>query len=363
MPPSAKPVVLHYTGYAVDGGGVIAIIRALAGAGRFRCLLGADPAFVQRGRPRLHVWRGPAIRGDRIDLPNALRALVVAWRVRQWLRRGSWRVYHGHSRAGLLVALWLALFGERRVAVTVHAFGRRRWFYRWAAARLGDRLHWLGPAMKRHYCASAETWSGCLPDCLPDAAVQPVRPRPVRWPVTFGCAGALVTVKKWEVVVQALALAPRDAPLRLVHVGSEDGSAASRAYAERLRRLGRELGVADRIDWRGGSDDMTSFYGEIDCLIVASPWEASSVAALEAIAAGAPVLAAAGSGTRDLIERCHGGWLFPDDSAAALGRRMMALANGAELSTWRRDDAAMVEFTASHSAADHAAAYDSLFAS
>ena len=362
MPASDQTVVLHYTGNTVDGGGVLAVIRALAGAGRFRCLLGVAPGFIQRGRPRLHLWRGPQIRSERIDGLNAWRALVVAWRVRRWLRRGSCRVFHGHSRAGLLVALWLAFLGERRVAVTVHAFGRQRWFYRWAAARLGKRLHWLGPAMIQHYGAGAPTWSGCLPDCVPDSAVRPAPMRTVRRPVTFGCAGGLVPVKNWELVVQALALVPRETPLRVVHVGAEDGSSGSRAYAGRLRRLAGELGVADRWEWRGATSDMTPFWAELDCLIVASSWEASSVAALEAIAAGVPVLASAGSGTRDLIARCGGGWVFATDSVEALSERMIALAGGPDLSGWHRNDAGLAEFLATRVAATHFAVYQSLLA-
>lgn len=352
--------VLHYTGGHLDGGGVLAVVRALAGAGRFRCILGAGPRFAQRGRPRLHVWRGPPISGERIDLWNAIRAGLVAWRVRRWMRRGSHRVFHSHSRAGLLVALWLALLGERRVVATVHAFGRRRWFYRWAAVCLGGRLYWLGPAMKRHYRLRVEDWSGCLADCVPDSAVCPPRVRPLRPAVVFGCAGSLVPVKQWELIIQALARVSRAMPLRVVHVGSEDGSATSRAYAAQLRHLGAELGVADRIEWRGVSDDMMSFYREIDCLIVASRWEASSVAALEAIAAGVPVLAPDIGGTRDLVERCQGGWLFPADSAEALGQRMSALCGSPELSDWRRNDAALGELMATRSAAVHAGVYDAL---
>ena len=35
-----------------------------------------------------------------------------------------------------MVALWLARAGERRVVVSVHCYGRQRWFYRWAARQL-----------------------------------------------------------------------------------------------------------------------------------------------------------------------------------------------------------------------------------
>ncbi len=352
--------VLQYTGCALDVGGVLAVVRALAGAGRFRCILGAGPRFTQCRHPHLHLWRGPPIEGESIGVRNALRALVVAWRVRRWLRRGSHRVFHGHSRAGLLVALWLAFLGERRVVATVHAFGRRRWFYRWAARRLGDRLHWLDPAMKRHYRIGPEDWRDCLPDCVPDSAVGAPPVRPARPTVVFGCAGSLVPVKQWEIVLHALARVPRAVPVRVVHVGGTDGSAASRAYAARMQGLSGALGAADRIEWRGASDDMMMFFREIDCLIVASRWEASSVAALEAIAAGVPVLAPDASGTRDLVERCHGGWLFRADSASDLAAWMMRLALGRELADWRRDEAAVRGLTATRSAADHAGVYEAL---
>jgi glycosyltransferase involved in cell wall biosynthesis len=358
-----KPTVLHYTGSARDGGGIHAVVRALAATGGFRCILGVHPALEQRHAPHLHLWRGPALKADRIDLLNALRALAVAWRVRRWLRRGRRRIFHGHSRAGLLVVMWLRLLGARRVVATVHVLGRQRWFYRLAARWLKGRIYWLGPAMMAHYRIGGRDWSACLPDCLPPAARRPLKTRCPGRPPVFGCAGALVPVKNWELVVRAVATVPPEVPVRVVHAGGEDGTPASAACAARLRREAEESGAAGRIEWRGVVADMGAFFDEIDCLIVPSRWEASSVAALEAIAAGVPVLASAASGTRDLVERCQGGWLFPADSAEALGQRMMALSRGADLSAWRRNDAALDEFTTPRSAEAHSAVYRSLLES
>ena len=83
----------------------------------------------------------------------------MAWRLRFALTRGR-RIFHGHSRAGLLVGLWLRLFGGERVVVSVHCHGRQKWFYRWAALVLGERMVWLTPAMKAHYDVGARTWAG-----------------------------------------------------------------------------------------------------------------------------------------------------------------------------------------------------------
>ena len=357
MPAGAKQIVLHYTGYTVDDGGILAVIRALAAAGGFASILGVSAAFVQRGQPRLAVWRGPSVAGERVGPLNLWRTLRVALRVRRWLRRGGRRIFYGHSRAGLLVALWLVLLGERRVVATVHVFGRQRWFYRRAAGVLGPRLFWLGPAMKHYYGVGSGTWSGCLPDCVPRSAVRARKTRAATQPVIFGCAGGLVPVKQWELVIEALARVPKAVPLRVVHVGAPDPGAGSAGYAARLRRRCDELGVAWRFEWRGATGDMDSFLDEIDCLIVASSREASSVAALEAVAASVPVLASAASGTRDLVDRCAGGWLFAADSAEALSRRMSELACGPELAAWRRDEAGLQEFLAAASAEAHLAVY------
>lgn len=355
-----KPTVLHYTGSARDGGGIHAVVRSLAAAGGFRCILGVNPRLEQRYSPRLHLWRGPALNADRIGPVTAWRALGVAWRVRRWLRRGPHRIFHGRSRAGLLVVMWLRLLGARRAVATVHAFGRQRWFYRLAARWLKGRVYWLGPAMMAHYRIGGRDWSACLPDCVPPSARRPLKTRVLGRPLIFGCAGALVPVKNWELVVRAVATIPPEVAVRVVHAGGEDGTAASAAYAARLRRESEEPGIAGRIEWRGVVTDMGAFFDEINCLIVPSRWEASSVAALEAIATGVPVLASGASGTRDLVERCQGGWLFPADSAEALGQRMMALSRGSDLSTWRRNEAGLDEFTAPRSAEAHAAAYRSL---
>ncbi len=358
MPAGDHPTVLHYVGYDADRGGIVSVVRALAGAGRFACVLGMNRGAVQARTPALEVLELPRISGEKIGVGTAMRALVVARAVRRWLREDPERIFHGHSRAGLLVARWLAGMGECRVVATVHVFGRQRWFYRRAAAALGGRLCWLGPSMKSYYGLPADGWKGCLPDCIPEACVRPARPRPLALVVTFGCVGALVPVKQWELVLDALEQVPAEVPLRVVQAGA--GDPGSREYAAGLRRRAEAPALASRFAWRGPVEDMAEFYAGIDCLVVAATREASSVAALEAVAAGVPVLASAGSGTRDLIARCRGGWLFPADSAEALGRRMAELARGPELAAWRRDEAGLTEFTAAKSAAAHAAVYQTL---
>jgi glycosyltransferase involved in cell wall biosynthesis len=195
---------------------------------------------------------------------------------------------------------------------------------------------------------------------VPESAVRPWPRRGRPRSVVVGCVGGLDPIKGWELVMHALALVPSTVPLRVVHIGATGSSAVQMAYAAGLRRLGEKLGLGDRWEWRGEMREVAGFYTGIDCLVVASRLEAFSVAALEAIAAGVPVLAPTGSGTTDLIAACGGGWTYEADSAAALSVRLAGLVTGPDLENSRRDDEGLRAFTVPQVANAHAAAYGAL---
>ena len=102
---------------------------------------------------------------------------------------------------------------------------------------------------------------------------------------------------------------------------------------------------------------MGSFYDGIDCLLVASRWEASSMAALEAGAAGVPTLAPDQSGTRDLVEYGKLGWLFPTGQPEELAKVIVRLARRDELRSWRRDEQAVRRFMSPSVAQQHLQLY------
>jgi glycosyltransferase involved in cell wall biosynthesis len=347
MSASDRCTVLHYVGYDTDRGGIVSVVRTLANVQAFGCVLGVNRGFVQLRSPPMETLELPRTAGETIGTGAILRALGVARRVRDWLRADGTRIFHGHSRAGLLTGLWLAQLGESRVVVSVHCYGRRRWFYRWAKARLDRRLFWLSPAMKTYYGVGPATWDDCLPDCIPPARTIRRRKEPTAI-LTFGLVGGLVPEKRWELAVTALTRLPTAvrAKVRVVHAGDLDGTRRSAAYAEDLTARAVAQGVAHRIEWRGWVGPMDRFWPEIDCLLVVSPREAFSVAALEAVAAGVPVLASDRSGARDLVTTCRGGWLFAGDSPDDLAEQISMLIRGNQLWEWQSDPDALQRFSA-----------------
>ena len=306
----------------------MSVVHALASAGRFECVLGVNAGFVAHRTPPLATLELPRIDGETIRPRTVLRARVIARAVRAWLRAEPTRIFHGHSRAGLLVALWLAWWGERRVVVSVHTYARQRWFYRWAARRLAGQLYWLSPAMKRHYGVPGEDWAQCIPGCVPERApASRATRRRVDGMVRLGGVGALVRWKQWDLILAALATLPTEVRARVefFHVGTAGNDADSQRYAAELPALTAARGIADLVEWRGEQPSADGLLAEIDCLVVASDNEPFSIAVLEALAAGVPVLAADSGGARDLIMPGKTGWQFSSGDSADLARAITAL--------------------------------------
>jgi len=345
---------LHYTGATTDRGGIVAVLRALAAGGAFRVVHGVSPGFAGAG-DGLPLWTGPALETERISPANLWRARAVARAVRSWLAAGPRRIFHGHSRAGLLVALWLRAAGERRVVVSVHCYGRQRWFYRWAAGRLGRALFWLSPAMKAYYGAGDATWTQCRPGCVvAPAGGVPRRGAPAE-PIRLGGVGALVPWKRWDLVPAALALLPAAARARwrFRHIGADDGSAASRAWAAALRTST----AGPDVDWLGPQASSAGFLAETDVLVVASENEPFSIAMLEALHAGVPVIAADSGGARDVIVPGRNGWLFRSGDAADLARCLEAAARPGALAAVAPAGADLARFDARAVAAEWETVY------
>lgn len=346
--------MLHYTGYSNGRGGIMAALRVLAAERRFATWLGVHQDFPD-GLEALPLLRLPAVSAESGGPKSWWSAFRVARAVQAWLAEDPRRIFHGHSRAGLIVALWLDRLGCRRALATVHVLGRHRWLYRLAARQLGGRLRWLSPAMKEYYGLSPDGWADCLPDAVPRSMLRPEKSGAREGVLTFGAVGALVPVKEWETVLSAAARLDRGRRWRFIHAGSPDETESSREYAAQLHAMHRGFGLGERWQFLGQVKDMTAFHRELDCLVVSSRWEASSMAALETIAAGVPVLALEKSGTSCLVEATAAGWLFADE--ADLVKRLDAIAARGGCGVWRRDSAGMERFMADRVAEQHAEIY------
>ena len=131
-----------------------------------------------------------------------------------------------------------------------------------------------------------------------------------------GIVGRIVAAKAPEVFLEAIELAARRVPsLRALVIG--DGPLRADAE-ERARRLG----VADRTAFTGVRVDVPELLAGMDVLAFSSTREGLSIAMLEAMAAGVPVVATNVGGNPELIESGVSGQLVPAGDAQALAARI-----------------------------------------
>lgn len=139
-------------------------------------------------------------------------------------------------------------------------------------------------------------------------------------------AGRLAIEKNWETLLEAAAIVMlKYSNVRLVLLG--DGS-----EGKKLRRIAKSLGIAGRVEMPGGIDlDQVGHYlVAADIFCFASVAEAQGLVTLEAMAAGLPVAAVDGSGTRDVLEDGVQGFMTVND-AEALGKGIEKLVADQEL--------------------------------
>ena len=137
-------------------------------------------------------------------------------------------------------------------------------------------------------------------------------PKPHGGPVRLVLVGRLNPRKGQDVAVKAVAqLIGRGHDVSLEIVGS-----TFRGYEwfERdLRDLANNLGVADRVVFRGFEDDVSSIYNRADIVLIPSLVESFGNVAVEAMSRARPVVASAVGGLREIVTKETGILCPPDD--------------------------------------------------
>jgi N-acetyl-alpha-D-glucosaminyl L-malate synthase BshA len=125
-------------------------------------------------------------------------------------------------------------------------------------------------------------------------------------------------VKRIKDVVRVFARIRRAMPATLVMIG--DGPERVDAETE-----ARDLAVTDDVRFLGRLDSVASLLQASDLFILPSQTESFGLAALEAMACGAPVIASRAGGLPEVIDDGLNGILEPVGSVEAMGRRAVEL--------------------------------------
>lgn len=144
-------------------------------------------------------------------------------------------------------------------------------------------------------------------------------------PVKLVSVGRLVVEKAQWVMVRALhEMAMRNLDASLTIVGSGP-------LQSQIENQIAQLNLAHRTYLPGYQDNPYDWLYKSDIFLLTSLWESLSLALMEAMAIGLPVIATATGGTPELITHLENGYLIPPNSPTALADAVEYLINHPEI--------------------------------
>jgi glycosyltransferase involved in cell wall biosynthesis len=151
--------------------------------------------------------------------------------------------------------------------------------------------------------------------------------RELRLPIEaklVGIVGRVFPIKNHRLFLDAAALVVQQEPgARFVIVG--DG-----VLRPEMEDRAHRMGIADKVIFTGWRQDLPRVYADLDLLAVTSNNEGTPFSAIEAMAAGCPVVATRVGGLPDLINEGQTGYLVPPGDAQAVAAGMRRLLQAPE---------------------------------
>ncbi len=146
--------------------------------------------------------------------------------------------------------------------------------------------------------------------------------------VNILCVGRLIERKGQHHLLRAFAnlRAQCNCPITLTLVGTGDAE-------DLLHCLANDLGVADAVTFTGfvPRSDMPAVYRQADIFVLPSQNEGMSIALLEAMASGLPVVVTNTGGTAELVQDAVNGYVVPWAEAPLLTKALAALVGNEQL--------------------------------
>ncbi|HTB98133.1 MAG TPA: glycosyltransferase family 4 protein [Terracidiphilus sp.] len=310
--------VLHVLGTADPGATAICrIVQSLAAA--------ADPAqyqihacFLQNGSLLDHFQQA-GIPATCIHWNGTPRHVSGAMRYAALLRSADFSILHQHVAGGFLTLMGRSLTHAR---VLLHLHGRA-----------SERDSVVPPVFKLPRRDAVIANSQVVAQYCNDPSAVVIYPgidvsndpphRRAHQGLIIGTACRLEPIKGITHLLKAFAvLASERADVRLEIAGAGSLRAS-------LEEESRRLAVADRVRFLGWRDDLPAVMAGWDIFVLPSLDEGFGVSALEAMAAGLPVVASAVGGLCELVANGESGFLVSPASPGQIALRLRELIENA----------------------------------
>src|SRR5699024_2774556 len=156
-------------------------------------------------------------------------------------------------------------------------------------------------------------------------------------------------------ILHALARLPRELNVHFDVVGDGDQRGS-------LTKLSSELGVSDRVVWHGKlpDDELRLTLTNATAFVIASIAELQSIATLEAMASGLPIIAANAMALPHLVDEGANGFLFTPGDDAELAQHIRTIIEMSE-NEFERMQRASLEMVAEHDIARTLETFERLY--
>jgi len=260
----------------------------------------------------------------------------MPWKIARILREGRYDVLHTHNWGVFLEGGFAAMLAGTAVRVhTAHGpygtyppgfasrlkLGLRHFLERFVGRRF-HRIAGVSDSVSRYIVEDIGVRGGnvcTVHNGIPvTGAIEPSRPPD--GPVVFLAVGRLAEIKNHALMLRAFRRAlDAGARARLRIAGNGPLRAAIDAQV-------RELGLADHVEMLGFRDDIPHLLAGAHAFLLTSRYEGISVALLESMRAGIPVVATRVGGVPETVIDGETGLLFADDDEAGIARAITELA-------------------------------------
>ena len=267
------------------------------------------------------------------------RLSIRAFRRARGLAREA-ELIHAHKFGS---AVWGALLARvSRTPLVVH---EHNWSDTASPLRTLCQRVWVAPVAQRALCGSQFMATRMISEGFREAQVEVV-PNGIRMdePLSreaarselslpmdgfvIGIVGRLRSEKGHEILLRAVAHLIRvDRAMTVCVIGGG-------ARLGPLQELAARLGVGDRVAWAGDRPNAARLFPAFDVAVIASRWEGLPLAALEALVAGVPLVAADVEGLAEALP-AESALLFPPGDHDALAQTLADVMDRPEVANAR----------------------------
>ncbi len=267
------------------------------------------------------------------------------WKIYKIIRREKPDIIHTHTaKAGTLGRLAGILYGKAILIHTFHGhvfsgyFSKiKTLFFIWIERFLGlftDKIITVSENLKKEL---AEKFKIAPEDKisvielgfeLEDLLKLPEREN--RQTINIGIVGRLAPIKNHKMLFKvakglAKGLSPflGTVPLRYIVIGDGELRGELEKYAE-------ELGMRDRIEFKGWVIDLKAIYEELDIVALVSLNEGTPVSLIEAMAGARPLVATNVGGVKDIVKDGVSGYLVESGNVEEFTKRLLELIRDSE---------------------------------